>query len=157
HALDVVRVVEGKRGAVPMRLELVIRLDYGSRVPWVRRREDGLEAIGGANALHLRTPGGLRGQGVTTGAEVTLKTRGRVRLTLTWHPSYEAEPPAPDPEAALRETEAWWRDWSARCTYQGPWREPVVRSLITLKALTYAPTGGLVASVTTSLPEQLGG
>src|SRR5262249_20184226 len=72
-------------------------------------------------------------------------------------PSYEAEPPAPDPEAALRETEAWWRDWSARCTYQGPWREPVVRSLITLKALTYAPTGGLVASVTTSLPERLGG
>jgi GH15 family glucan-1,4-alpha-glucosidase len=156
-ALDVIRVAEGRQGAVPMRVELVIRLDYGSRVPWVRRREDGLEAIGGASALHLRTPVELRGQDFTTVAEFTVEAGQRVPFTLTWHPSYETAPPASDPEASLRETEAWWRDWSARCTYQGPWREPVVRSLITLKALTYAPSGGLVASVTTSLPEQLGG
>jgi GH15 family glucan-1,4-alpha-glucosidase len=123
----------------------------------VRRREDGLEAIGGASALHLRTPVELRGQDFTTVAEFTVEAGQRVPFTLTWHPSYETAPPASDPEASLRETEAWWRDWSARCTYQGPWREPVVRSLITLKALTYAPSGGLVASVTTSLPEQLGG
>ena len=157
RALDVVRVVEGRQGRVPMQLELAIRLDYGSRVPWVQHREDGLEAIGGASALRLRTPVELRGREFTTGAEFTVGAGHRVPFTLTWHPSYEAAPPLADPEAAIRETEAWWRDWSARCTYQGPWREPVVRSLITLKALTYAPTGGVVASVTTSLPERLGG
>jgi GH15 family glucan-1,4-alpha-glucosidase len=157
RALEVVRVVEGRRGAVPMRLELVIRLEYGSRVPWVRRRDDGLQAIGGANALRLRTPVELRGEDFKTVAEFTVKHGQRVPFTLTWHPSYEASPAVPEPEAAIRDTEAWWRDWSGRCTYQGEWREPVVRSLITLKALTYAPTGGLVAAVTTSLPEWPGG
>jgi GH15 family glucan-1,4-alpha-glucosidase len=154
---DLIRVVEGKRGAVPMRLELVIRLDYGSLVPWVRRTPDGLKAVGGSNALHLRTPVPLRGEDFRTVAEFTVSAGDRVPFTLTWYPSHQPEPPPPDPEAALRQTEDWWRRWSDRCTYDGEWREAVIRSLITLKALTYAPTGGLVAAVTTSLPERLGG
>jgi GH15 family glucan-1,4-alpha-glucosidase len=150
-------MVEGKRGVIPMRLELVIRLDYGSLVPWVRRTDDGLLAVGGSNALHLRTPVALRGEDFSTVAEFTVREGQRVPFTLTWHPSHQPEPAAPQPEAAIQHTEAWWREWSERCTYEGEWREAVVRSLITLKALTYAPTGGLVAAVTTSLPEQLGG
>jgi GH15 family glucan-1,4-alpha-glucosidase len=157
RAPDLVRVVEGRRGAVPMRLELVIRLDYGSLVPWVRSCDDGLRAIGGPNGLRLRTPVNLRGQDFRTVAEFTVVAGQHVPFTLTWYPSHEPEPPAPDPDAALRETEAWGRDWSGRCTYEGDWQEAVVRSLITLKALTYAPTGGLVAAATTSLPERLGG
>jgi GH15 family glucan-1,4-alpha-glucosidase len=157
RAPDLVRVVDGKRGAVPMRLELAVRLDYGSLVPWVRRCDDGLRAIGGPHALRLRTPVDLRGQDFRTVAEFTVTAGQRVPFALTWYPSHEPEPPAPDPDATLRETEAWWRDWSGRCTYEGDWREPVVRSLITLKALTYAPTGGLAAAATTSLPERLGG
>jgi GH15 family glucan-1,4-alpha-glucosidase len=156
-APTLVRIVSGRRGAVPMRLELVIRFDYGSLVPWVRRRADGLWAIGGSNALRLRAPGDLRGEDFRTVAEFTVAAGERVPFTLTWSPSHEPEPPAPDPEATLRETEAWWREWSERCTYEGDWRDPVVRSLVTLKALTYAPTGGLVAAPTTSLPERLGG
>src|SRR6266542_2826531 len=152
-----IRVVEGRHGTVPMRLELVIRLDYGSLVPWVRRTEDGIEAVAGPNALRLRTPVSLEGKDFTTVAEFAVGAGECVPFTLTWSPSNEPDPPAPDPEAAIQETEAWWREWSDRCTYQGEWSEPVVRSLITLKALTYAPTGGLVAAVTTSLPEQLGG
>ncbi|MGH7307375.1 MAG: glycoside hydrolase family 15 protein [Candidatus Rokuibacteriota bacterium] len=157
HTPHLIRVVEGKRGAVPMRLELVIRLDYGSLVPWVRRTHDGLQAVGGSNALRLRTPVSLRGEDFSTVAEFTVAAGQRVPFTLTWSPSYQPEPPAPQPEAAIQQTEAWWREWSERCTYKGEWREAVVRSLITLKALTYAPTGGLVAAVTTSLPERLGG
>ncbi len=152
-----VRMVEGKRGAVPMRFELVIRLDFGSRIPWVRHCDDGLRAIGGPNALRLWTPVPVRGQDFRTVAEFTVGAEQAVPFALTWYPSHEPEPSAPLPEAAIRETEAWWRDWSARCTYEGDWHEPVVRSLITLKALTYAPTGGLVAAATTSLPERLGG
>jgi GH15 family glucan-1,4-alpha-glucosidase len=151
------RMVEGKRGAVPMRLELVIRLDYGSRVPWVRRCEDGIRAIGGPDALRLWTPVDVRGEDFRTVAEFTVKAGETVPFTLSWYPSHEPEPEAPRPEAAIRDSERWWRDWSGRCTYEGDWREPVVRSLITLKALTYAPTGGLVAAATTSLPERLGG
>ena len=152
-----IRMVEGRHGAVPMRLKLVIRLDYGSLVPWVRRRDDGIEAIGGSNALRLRTPVALQGKDFTTVAEFTVAAGECVPFTLTWFPSHEPEPPAPAPEAAIQETEAWWREWSGRCAFDGEWSEPVVRSFITLKALTYAPTGGLVAAVTTSLPEQLGG
>ncbi|HEY7142034.1 MAG TPA: glycoside hydrolase family 15 protein [Methylomirabilota bacterium] len=151
------RMVEGKRGAVPMRLELVIRLDYGSRVPWVRRCADGIRAIGGPDALRLWTPVALRGEDFRTVSEFTVAAGQTVPFTLSWYPSHQAEPEAPRPEAAIRDTESWWRDWSSRCTYEGDWREPVVRSLITLKALTYAPTGGLVAAPTTSLPERLGG
>jgi GH15 family glucan-1,4-alpha-glucosidase len=157
HTPYLIRMLEGKRGDVPMRLELVIRLDYGSLVPWVRGRPDGLRAVGGSNALHLHTPVPLRGEDFRTVAEFTVPAGERVPFTLTWSPSYEPEPPAPDPEAAIRHTEAWWRGWSERCTYKDECHEAVTRSLITLKALTYAPTGGLVAAVTTSLPERLGG
>jgi GH15 family glucan-1,4-alpha-glucosidase len=152
-----IRQVEGRRGAVPMRLELVIRLDYGSLVPWVRRTEDGILAVAGPSALRLRAPCSLRGEDFRTVAEFTVREGQRMPFTLTWHPSYEPEPRVPDPEQTIEHTEAWWRQWSQRCAYTGEWREAVVRSLITLKAMTYAPTGGLVAAVTTSLPEQPGG
>ncbi|MGH7391714.1 MAG: glycoside hydrolase family 15 protein, partial [Candidatus Rokuibacteriota bacterium] len=157
HTPTLIRVVEGKRGAVPMRLDLVIRLDYGSLVPWVRRAHDGLRAVGGSNALRLHTPVDLRGEDFRTVAEFTVSAGQRVPFALTWHPSHQPEPPAPDPEAAIEQTDAWWRTWSQRCTYEDECQEAVTRSLITLKALTYAPTGGLVAAVTTSLPERLGG
>jgi GH15 family glucan-1,4-alpha-glucosidase len=153
----VVRLVEGRRGAVPVRTEFVLRPDFGSRVPWVRRQEDGIRAIGGHDAFRLWTPVALRGEAFRTVSDFTVGAGDRVPFTLAWYPSHEAEPPARDPVAAIEETEKWWRAWSAPCSYQGAWQEPVVRSLITLKALTYAPTGGLVAAPTTSLPERLGG
>jgi GH15 family glucan-1,4-alpha-glucosidase len=153
----VVRIVEGTRGRVPMRLDLVFRLDYGSLVPWVRRTSDGIRAIGGASALRLRTPIALRGERFHTVSEFTVTAGQRVPFTLSWAPSAAPDPAAVEPDSAIETTERWWREWSQRCRYEGEWREAVVRSLITLKALTYAPTGGLVAAVTTSLPERLGG
>jgi GH15 family glucan-1,4-alpha-glucosidase len=152
-----IRLVEGRRGTVPMRMELVIRLDYGSLIPWVRRAEDGILAVGGANVLRVRAAVPLHGEDFRTVAEFTVGQGQRVPFTLTWSPSYGPEPAAPEPEEEIEHTEAWWREWSTRCTYEGAWRDAVVRSLITLKAMTYAPTGGLVAAVTTSLPERLGG
>jgi GH15 family glucan-1,4-alpha-glucosidase len=153
----VVRIVEGTRGRVPMRLDLAFRLDYGSLVPWVRRTSDGIRAIGGANALRLRAPIALRGEGFHTVSEFTVTAGQRVPFTLSWSPSCGPEASAVEPESAITTTERWWRDWSQRCRYDGEWSDAVVRSLITLKALTYAPTGGLVAAATTSLPEKLGG
>lgn len=135
-APDLVRLVEGRRGRVPMRMELVIRLDYGSRVPWVRRVEDGVVAVAGPDALRLHTPVALRGEDLRTIAEFTVAEGQRVPFTLTWHDSHLPEPPPRDPEEAVRATEGWWREWCGRCTYEGEWREAVVRSLITLKALT---------------------
>jgi GH15 family glucan-1,4-alpha-glucosidase len=152
-----VRLVEGRRGQVPMRLELILRFDYGSIVPWVQRTEDGIWAIAGPDSVRLRTPVALHGENLTTVADFTVAAGQRVPFTLAWHASHEAAPPVIDPEAAVRLTEEWWREWSGRCTYRGPWRAAVGRSLITLKALSYAPTGGIVAAATTSLPEQLGG
>jgi GH15 family glucan-1,4-alpha-glucosidase len=145
------------RGTVAMSLDLVLRLDYGSLVPWVRRTPDGIGAIGGASALRLRTPVSLHGEHFHTVAKFTVAAGERVPFTLSWYPSCEPEPPAVEPEPAIEATERWWAAWSERCTYDGEWRDPVVRSLITLKALTYAPSGGLVAAATTSLPERLGG
>src|SRR5262245_20718703 len=156
-APSVVRIVEGKRGRVAMRLDLVMRFDYGSLVPWVRRTDDGIRAIGGASALRLRTPVALRGEGFHTVADFEVAAGQRLPFTLGWSSSYGPEPPAVEPERALETAARWWRGWSERGTYDGEWREPVVRSLITLKALTYAPTGGLVAAATTSMPERLGG
>jgi GH15 family glucan-1,4-alpha-glucosidase len=152
-----IRQVIGRRGSVAMRMELVIRLDYGSVVPWVRRSARGLRAVAGPDALALTTDIPLRGEGLTTVADFTVAAGERRALTLAWHPSHL---PAPDPieaEAAVRETEAWWRQWAGRCTYEGPDRDAVLRSLITLKAMIYEPTGGIVAAPTTSLPEALGG
>ena len=152
-----VRLVEGRRGQVPMRLELIIRCDYGSVVPWVQRSPDGVWAVAGPDALALSTPVALRGENYKTLADFEVSAGQRLPFVLTWHPSYEPLPPAIDPEQTVAQTEAWWRQWSQRCTYRGPYHDAVIRSLVTLKALTYAPTGGIVAAATTSLPEQLGG
>jgi GH15 family glucan-1,4-alpha-glucosidase len=157
HVPDVLRVVVGTRGRVPMRMQLVIRLDYGSIVPWVRRMDGGIRAIAGPDTILLRTPVPLHGENLTTVAEFSVAEGQRIPFELTWHPSHEPMPAALDAEAAMSHTEAWWTEWSSRCTYRGPWRDAVVRSLVTLKAMTYAPTGGIVAAATTSLPEQLGG
>ncbi|MER3425280.1 MAG: glucoamylase [Nitrospiraceae bacterium] len=149
--VDLIRIVEGRRGSVPMRMELMIRFDYGSIVPWVRNVKGVLRAIAGPDALALHTPVALRGQ------NFTVSEGQRVPFVLVWYPSYEPEPAPADPDRALIETERWWQEWSNRCTYSGQWYDAVLRSLITLKALTYAPTGGIVAAATTSLPERIRG
>ena len=157
EAPNLVRMVTGRRGTVSMRMELIVRFDYGSIVPWVRRVEGGVSAVAGPDCLSIHTDVPLRGENLTTVAEFTVGEGDRVPLVLTWHPYHERAPERIDPERTIRETDEWWRQWSAHCDYHGPWRQAVLRSLITLKALTYAPTGGIVASATTSLPEKLGG
>ena len=154
---ELIRVVEGRRGRVPMHLELVIRFDYGSIMPWVRHLDRGLSAIAGPDRIRLRTGVELHGIDYRTVAEFAVAEGQREIFELAWHPTHLPEPREFDVLRALEETEQWWRDWSARCPDEGEWTEAVARSLITLKALTYAPTGGLVAAATTSLPEQLGG
>jgi GH15 family glucan-1,4-alpha-glucosidase len=157
HQLDLVRMVIGRRGHVSIRMELVIRFDYGAVVPWVRRRCDGISAIAGPDSLRLLTPVETRGENFVTVADFSVAEGEQVPFVLTWHPSHLPAPPRVDAREAIDGTERWWRQWSSRCTYDGEWREAVMRSLITLKALTYAPTGGMVAAVTTSLPERPGG
>lgn len=155
---DLVRIVVGKRGQVRMRGELVIRFDYGALIPWVTRLpEHSLRAISGPDMLVLRSPVELRGEDFRTLSEFTVSEGQRLPFVLTHGPSHLPPPDPVDPEEALRQTERGWRKWAACCESFGEWQEPVVRSIITLKALTYAPTGGLVAAPTTSLPEQLGG
>jgi GH15 family glucan-1,4-alpha-glucosidase len=151
-----IRLVEGRRGRVPFRLELAARFDYGSIVPWVRRTGHGISSVAGPDTLRLHTGVATRGED-TLEANFDVAEGQRVPFALSWFPSHDPEPAGRDAEGALRETERWWRAWSGRCTYQGEWREAVLRSLITLKALTYAPTGGMVAAPTTSLPVRLGG
>ena len=171
HTPQVVRLVEGVRGRVLMRMELVVRFDYGRVVPWVRRIDGALSLVGGPDALRLHTPVDTEGRGRTTVATFAVDEGVTVPFVLAWHPSYERAPRALDAAQAVAGTEAWWRVWStgtsvtgrsdprppARWQLPSPWAEAVERSLITLKALTYAPTGGIVAAATTSLPEQLGG
>ena len=155
---DIVRIVEGLEGHVEMRTEFVVRFDYGSIVPWVRRLAGNtLLAIGGPDALALRTPIDLEPEGMTHTAEFTVRAGDRVPFVLTWFPSSEAPPKAVDAEHALFDTETFWRDWLDGCQYDGEYRDAVHTSLIVLKALTYAPTGGIVAAPTTSLPEHIGG
>jgi GH15 family glucan-1,4-alpha-glucosidase len=154
---DVARIVEGVSGRVPMRMQLVIRFDYGSIVPWVRRRQGALTAIGGPEALVLRTRVETRGENFTTVAEFEVDEGDVVPFTLTWHPSNEPLPEAIDAIAALTDTIDYWTEWNERSNYSGDWPDAVKTSLMVLKALTYAPTGGIVAAPTTSLPEQLGG
>jgi GH15 family glucan-1,4-alpha-glucosidase len=154
---DVVRIVEGLHGRVDMEMKLVIRFDYGMTIPWVKRSDEGLTATAGPNALVLRSDVPTFGEDLSTVARFSVGEGERKSFVLTWYPSHE---PVPDPIGAaqsLVETEAYWREWSGRCTYQGPYRSAVIRSLVTLKGLTYAPTGGIVAALTTSLPEKLGG
>jgi GH15 family glucan-1,4-alpha-glucosidase len=154
---DVARVVEGVSGRVRMRMELVIRFDYGSIVPWVRRRDGALQAVAGPDAVWLRTPVPTAGENFTTVAEFEVAAGDRVPFMLTWHLSHRPAPRAIDPVEAVMDTERWWRRWVGQLSYEGDWREAVTRSLVTLKALTYGPTGGIVAAPTTSLPEALGG
>jgi len=154
---DVVRLVQGLRGSVEMQTELVIRFDYGALVPWVRRLAGGLAATAGPDSLELRTVVPLHGADHATRGEFRIGAGEMVSFALTHFPSHEG-PPAPiDPEAACAATTNWWQDWSRRSSYDGLYKRAVERSLLTLKALTYAPTGGMVAAPTTSLPEQLGG
>jgi GH15 family glucan-1,4-alpha-glucosidase len=153
----VVRLVEGVSGVVPMRMELNLRFDYGAAVPWMRQGRQGFSAVSGPDAVELRTDVPLE---IVTGeatASFTLRTGQREAFVLVWHPSHGDPPPPIDPWDAARNTTRFWREWARRCTYRGEWRDAVVRSLITLKAMTYRPTGGIVAAVTTSLPEDLGG
>src|SRR6267154_477654 len=158
-APDVVRIVEGVRGSVPMRSELVLRFDYGSVVPWVRRVEDTRLAVAGPDAVCFRTPAHTRGESMRTISEFAIEEGERMPFALTWYPSHEQPPDRIDPEIALAETETFWREWNAKCTVEVPeeWRDLLHRSLMTLKTLIYAPTGGIVAAPTTSLPEWIGG
>jgi GH15 family glucan-1,4-alpha-glucosidase len=155
--IDVVRLVRGRRGRVRCTMDLVVRFDYGHVVPWVRRVGEALVALAGPDALELRTPVAHHGEDLHTVADFTVDAGQSVPFVLSWHPSY-VEPPAPiDVEDAVRETVGWWQRWSSRCSYDGEWAEAVQRSLLTLKALTFGPTGGIVAAPTTSLPEDPGG
>ncbi|HET7879523.1 MAG TPA: glycoside hydrolase family 15 protein [Acetobacteraceae bacterium] len=156
---SVVRIVEGRSGEVPMRLDLSLRFDYGSAVPWVThlKRNTGLRAVAGPDVVVLHSDVHLRGEKLTTIGEFSVAAGQHVSFTLSHGQSHLPDPVSPDPEAALDEIDAGWVGWSSRCLYQGEFREQVVRSLLTLKALTYYPTGGIVAAPTTSLPELLGG
>jgi GH15 family glucan-1,4-alpha-glucosidase len=157
-ASDIVRIVVGMRGQMAFRTELVIRFDYGACVPWVSRMEDGtLRAIVGPDMLALRSPAETHGENLKTVGEFSVSPGQSVPFVLTYTSSHLPVPTPIDPDAALRETEAGWRRWSERCEAAGEWSEIVSRSLMTLKALTYAPTGGVLAAPTTSLPEHLGG
>ena len=157
EAPDVVRIVEGVEGTVPMKMRLSIRFDYGSIVPWVRRRDEGVHAVAGPDALFLAAPVDLVGRNLHTEADFDVAPGDRVPFVLTWYPSNRPTPERVDAEQALVDTESFWREWVTDCVHVGRFREPLVRSLVTLKALTYAPTGGIVAAATTSLPEALGG
>jgi GH15 family glucan-1,4-alpha-glucosidase len=157
EAPDVVRIAKGVSGRVPMRMELRLRFDYGRVVPWVRRDDGAIVAVAGPDSCWLRTPVETHGEDLATVAEFLLEPGDRMPFVLTWRESHQPAPEPVHPDRALRETENYWQQWLEQCTYDGQWREAVVRSLITLKALTYAPTGGIVAAPTTSLPEQLGG
>ncbi|WP_433855756.1 glycoside hydrolase family 15 protein [Streptomyces kronopolitis] len=159
RAPDVVRIVEGLRGSVEMRSELRLRFDYGRVVPWVRAAEGARVAVAGPDSVWLRTPpqSSTYGKDFSTRSDLTVAEGEQAAFVLTWHPSHEPRPTPIDPYTALQDTLDDWHAWSGRCRYNGPYREAVMRSLITLKALTYAPTGGIVAAPTTSLPEELGG
>ena len=154
---DVIRIVEGLSGRVMVRMELIVRFDYGSIVPWVRRANQVLLLTAGPDTLELAATVAVASENMKSGATFCLGAGDRHAFALNYRHSHEQILPAVDVAAALALTETAWRDWSNRCTYQGRWREPVMRSLITLKALTYKPTGGIVAAPTTSLPEHLGG
>ena len=159
RAPDLIRIVEGVSGRVEMGSDLRLRFDYGSIVPWVRRADGHRIAIAGPDSVWFRSepPVTQRGEDFSTRADFTVFEGEQVAFVLTWHPSHEKRPRRIDPIKALEQSVEGWEKWSAQCRYQGPWRDAVMRSLITLKALTYAPTGGIVAAATTSLPEEIGG
>jgi GH15 family glucan-1,4-alpha-glucosidase len=154
---DVVRIVRGLRGTVPMRMDLTVRFDYGHIVPWITRYDHAIRAIAGPDALELKTPVPMHIGNLAAFSEFTIASGQTIPFALTWYPSHEAPPAEEDSGQLLGETEAWWLEWSSRCTLAGPWRDLALRSLITLKALTYGPTGGIVAAPTAALPEWIGG
>ncbi|MFF3912846.1 glycoside hydrolase family 15 protein [Streptomyces sp. NPDC001852] len=159
RAPDVVRIVEGVSGRVTVRSTLRLRFDYGSIMPWVRRADGHRVAVAGPDSVWLRSEPAVHtwGEDFGTHSEFTVAEGERVAFVLTWHPSHEDRPPLNDPCEGLETSIADWQRWARQCRYQGPYRDAVVRSLITLKALTYVPTGGIVAAATTSLPEKPGG
>ncbi len=154
---DIVRLVRGLRGRVTIETEIAIRFDYGSLIPWVRKIEGGITATAGPDSLVLRTQVPLHGEDHLTRGEIEISAGQTVSFTLSHFPSHEPPPPPADPLTLCEETANWWLDWSGRSSYTGRYADAVERSLITLKALTFAPTGGIVAAPTTALPERLGG
>jgi GH15 family glucan-1,4-alpha-glucosidase len=153
----IVRVVEGMRGTVPMCVRLNPRFDYGKTAPWISAKDQAVSAGAGPEAVELRADVPITPRERRLEAEFSVRAGERACFVLTWYLSWEDAPPPIDAVDAVAETDAWWRAWSGRSTYKGAWKDEVERSLITLKALTHAPTGGLVAAATTSLPEFLGG
>ena len=157
HYPEVARLVQGVRGRVQMRMELVVRFGYGSVVPWVRHLDGLLTAIAGPDAVRLWSPVEAHGEGWRTVAEFAVPEGAEIPFMLSWYPSHESPPRPSSSRFVVEETTRFWQEWSSACTYDGPYRDLVVRSLLTLKALAYDPTGGIVAAPTTSLPEALGG
>jgi GH15 family glucan-1,4-alpha-glucosidase len=153
----VMRIIEGLRGRVPMRMDMSLRPDYGSIKPWTERASDGVAATAGPDAFRLSTPLPLDIRDGSVSSDFVAVEGARERLTLSWHLSYDEDPPVEDADSALARTEAWWREWSGRCRYEGEHRDEVLTSLIVLKAMTSESTGGLIAAPTTSLPEEIGG
>jgi GH15 family glucan-1,4-alpha-glucosidase len=151
------RIIEGREGSVPMKVDLRMRFDYGSIVPWVRRVGDDVHAVAGPEALCLYTMAPMEARGLSHQSELTVQAGDRVAFELVWYPSHRAPDPPMDPDTALAATMAAWDTWAGRCTYDGEWSHEVRQSLTVLKGLTYRPTGGIVAAATTSLPEELGG
>ncbi|WP_327122402.1 glycoside hydrolase family 15 protein [Streptomyces sp. NBC_01341] len=156
-APQLIRIVEGVSGRVPMRSELRMRFSYGRVTPWVHKVDGRTVAVAGPDSVWLDTDAETYGQNLTTYSDFTVAPGDRIAFTISWQPSHHEPPAMPEPESSLEATGNFWREWVEQCTYHGPYREAVVRSLITLKALTYAPTGGIVAAPTTSLPEDIGG
>ena len=154
---DIVRIVEGVSGRVKLRMDLAVRFDYGSIVPWAHRSEGKLLLTAGPDTLELASSVAVGGENLHSVAEFDVNAGGRETFVLNYRPSHLGNQAAIDPDRALAETAGWWENWSGRCAYRGRWRDPVLRSLITLKALTYGPTGGVIAAATTSLPEHPGG
>ncbi|MEW1644718.1 MULTISPECIES: glycoside hydrolase family 15 protein [unclassified Streptomyces] len=159
RAPDVVRIVEGLSGKVTVRSTMRLRFDYGAVVPWMRRSDGHRVAVAGPDSVWLRSEPEVHtwGEDFGTHSEFTVEAGEKVAFVLTWHPSHEPRPALVDPYESLRASVTDWQAWAGRCRYDGPYRDVVVRSLITLKALTYRPTGGIVAAATTSLPEEMGG
>ncbi|CAM3383681.1 glycoside hydrolase family 15 protein [Bordetella sputigena] len=158
--VDVVRIVRGDQGHVDMDMDLVLRFNYGQAVPWVRRRDYGISAIAGPDAVELHTQAPLEGKDLRTVSRFTVRAGEHVPFTLSYHPSHKVPHFVPDRLESLDRTVAWWKEWSKRCRsdHRFPeWHDAIVRSLITLKLLTFRPTGGIVAAPTTSLPENIGG
>jgi GH15 family glucan-1,4-alpha-glucosidase len=157
EAPDVVRIVEGLAGRVEMRSEMRLRFGYGDVVPWVRHLDGVLAGVAGPDAVWLAGDVPHYGRDFASYADFVVEPGDTVNFVLTWHPSHQHRPPSVDPQVALDETRRFWEEWARHCTYDGPYRDAVVRSLVTLKGLTYEPTGGIVAAATTSLPEEIGG